>query len=247
MAGHKERFLEIDLLRTVAILMMIVYHICFDLAFFYDFPIDPLSGWLLVLQRSTAILFLLLVGISFSVSFGRMRNRNAGDPELFRKYFQNGIGLILIGEVISIVTWFAVGDLYVRFGILHLIGASLILAPLFMPLREANLFLAPIVWYGGTVLSNIFLSSSFLLPLGITRPDFNSIDYFPLFPWFAAVLTGMAAGNFLYNRGFLKIHIKQTPVTWRITSPGRHSLMIYLLHQPILLGFLKFLGFFKIL
>src|SRR3989338_5421643 len=182
MAGHKERFLEIDLLRTVAILMMIVYHICFDLAFFYDFPIDPLSGWLLVLQRSTAILFLLLVGISFSVSFGRMRNRNAGYPELFRKYFQNGIGLILIGEVISIVTWFAVGDLYVRFGILHLIGASLILAPLFMPLREANLF-----WRRLSGTGERFFQISFYHLLFFFRsasPDRISIPsiIFPFFP-----------------------------------------------------------------
>jgi uncharacterized membrane protein len=247
MPTSNERFLEIDLFRTIGLLMMFVYHIGFDLAFFYNYHLDPLSGGWLMLQRSTACLFLLVVGISFSISFGRMKQKGASRKELLRKYLLNGLGLIIIGELISLVTFFAVGDQYVRFGVLHLIGVSVILAPLLIQFRELNAFLAVIVFFIGRFVANLHTNSSLLLPLGITRPNFDSIDYYPLFPWLAAVLVGIALGNFLYNRGFLKVHLKRNRLTLSVTSPGRHSLIIYLIHQPIFLGILNVLALLKIL
>lgn len=239
----KDRYLEIDLLRTIAIFMMVVYHLSFDLAYFYEWQIDPLSGWLLVLQRITAILFLILVGISFSISYGNMQMKKASKGAILGKYFISGLKLLILGGIISTVTYFAIGAEYIRFGILHMIGISLLLAPFFMPLKEANLLLAAVAWYAGGFVSGFQTFSPWLLPFGVVYPGFASVDFFPLFPWFSAILAGLSAGNFLYNRGFLKNHLILNRFTLAITEPGRRSLAIYLIHQPVILGIIYLLNF----
>lgn len=243
----RERFLEIDLLRTVGIVLMFVYHIGFDLSFFIQFPIDPLSGGWFLLQRITANIFLVLVGVGAAISSARMDQRGAGLREKFRKSLRNGIGLLACGELVSLVTIIAVKDLYVRFGILHLIGVAIILVPLLTPLREGNAILAIVVLLLSRTLGDLSVQTSLLLPLGLTPPSFSSVDYFPLFPWIASVLIGIAIGNFLYNRGTLRRHLPTNRLTTLLSSPGRHSLLIYLVHQPVLLAVLKTLALLRIL
>ncbi|HBU09938.1 MAG TPA: hypothetical protein DEB30_04055, partial [Candidatus Peribacter riflensis] len=82
------RYLEIDVLRTVAIICMVIYHAAFDLAFFHSFPLEPTAGGWLWLQRLTANLFLLIVGVSFAISYGRMTERDAGMREIVAKYWK---------------------------------------------------------------------------------------------------------------------------------------------------------------
>ncbi len=241
------RYLELDLLRTVSIVLMFVYHIGFDLSFFMQFPIDPLSGGWFLLQRITANIFLVLVGVSAAISSARMERQGASRREKFRKNLRNGIGLLACGALVSLVTIIAVGDLYVRFGILHLIGVAVILAPLLTPLREGNALLAIVVLLLSRKLGGMNIQTSLLLPLGLAPPSFASVDYFPLFPWIASVLIGIAIGDFLYNRGALKHHLPTNRFTRLLSSPGRHSLLIYLVHQPVLLGILKTLALLRIL
>jgi len=241
------RYLELDLLRTVGIVLMIVYHIGFDLSFFWDFKLDPLSGGWFLLQRITANIFLVLVGVSAAISSARMERRGASRREKLRKNFRSGIGLLACGALVSLVTIIAVGDLYVRFGILHLIAVAVILTPLLTPLREGNAILAIVVLLLNRTIGNMNVQTSLLLPLGLTPPSFSSVDYFPLFPWIASVLLGIAIGNFLYNRGTLKRHLPTNRLTTLLSSPGRHSLIIYLVHQPVLLGILKTLELLRIL
>ncbi len=233
----RERFLELDLLRTAAVAMMIIFHTAFDLSAFYNVSIDPFSGGWLVLQRVTANLFLLLVGISFAVSYGRMEAKGASRQDMYRKYVKRGVLVLLCGMLVTLVTRIAIPDDYVRFGVLHLIGMGILILPFVMPLREGNLILAMLVFLMGyaTGIAPDGLGI-ILLPLGWMPAGFRSADYFPLFPWLGTILLGVAMGNALYNRGWLRWHLRDNRLTRIITEPGRYALMIYLAHQPVLLS-----------
>jgi uncharacterized membrane protein len=79
-----------------------------------------------------------------------------------------------------------------------------------------------------------------LLPLGITSPSFSSYDYFPLVPWLGIFLIGAALGKTVYagRRSLLPWHLPPTFVN----AAGRHSLLIYIVHQPVIMGVLYVLG-----
>lgn len=237
-APANERYPEIDLLRSLAIGLMIVYHAAFDLSFFPTVPIDPFAGGWLALQRVTATLFLLLVGVSFAISFGRMERRGASVREVLWKYMQRSFGLLICAALVSAATFFVVGDQYVRFGALHLIAVAILLLPFLMPLKEWNVLLAAIVLLLGHRLSGVTVTTSLLLPLGLMPAGFASVDYLPLLPWLAPVLLGSALGNLLYNRGLLPRHLPQNRFTALLSLPGRNSLLLYLAHQPVILALL---------
>ncbi len=230
-----ERYAEIDLLRSLAIVCMIAYHAAFDLSFFYAFPLNPLSGGWLLLQRFTANLFLLVVGVSFAISYGRMERRRARRTEILRKYAKRAALLFACGGLVSAVTMVTAGDQWVRFGALHLISTATLLLPFSMPLREGNVLLALGILCLSPVFRDLALDSPLLLPLGLPPRAFASVDYFPIIPWIAPVLLGAALGNALYNRHLLRRHLPDNRLTTLLVLPGRHALMIYLLHQPLLL------------
>jgi uncharacterized membrane protein len=82
-----------------------------------------------------------------------------------------------------------------------------------------------------------------LLPFGIHSPSFSSFDYFPLIPWFGVFLIGSALGKSVYAS-------KRSLLPWRlpgtfVNTAGRHSLLIYLVHQPVIMGVLYLLGWTK--
>lgn len=233
--GSATRYAELDLLRTLAIAGMVVYHTAFDLAFFYDFPIDPLSGGWLISQHCTVILFLSVVGVSFAISYGRMERRGVRFGLILKKYMRRGAGLMLCALLISGATYVAVGDQWIRFGALHLIGTAILLLPFLMPLREGNALLALGIFAFAPVVRGMSAATSLLLPLGIMPPGFASVDYLPIIPWMGWILLGAAVGNTLYNRRWLRYHLPQNRYTNLIALPGRHALLLYLLHQPILL------------
>jgi uncharacterized membrane protein len=76
-----------------------------------------------------------------------------------------------------------------------------------------------------------------LLPLGIHPPTFWSVDYEPIFPWLGIVLIGMGLGEYLYPEGLRSFTLPQIPemVVRPLAFLGRHSLIIYLIHQPIII------------
>ncbi|MDD4319467.1 MAG: heparan-alpha-glucosaminide N-acetyltransferase [Candidatus Peribacteraceae bacterium] len=238
MDPRSKRYLEIDVLRTAALAMMVAYHAAYDLSQFHGIAIDVLTGPWHMLQLATANLFLLLVGASFAISHHRTLMAGISGKALFKKYAKRGIFLFLWGMAVSAVTFLIFGDAYVRFGILHLIGIALLLLPFLAPLQEGNALLAlSAFWLGGRMRS-IEGAPAFLLPLGITSPAFTSVDYYPLLPWLSPILLGFALGNLLYSRGILRHHVPQNRLTELLALPGRHSLFLYLIHQPILIAVL---------
>ncbi len=233
---------ELDLLRTLAVLMMIVFHGAYDLHAFYGWNIDPFSGGWLVLQKSTASLFLLLVGAGFAISWDRARSQSQGDLRIapgisnrYHKYMKRGLGLIAIGMAISLVTYVIDPETYIRFGVLHLIGTGILLLPLFSRLREWNIAAGVLMLMIPT--ARVF-GISILIPFGFPPVGFSSVDYFPLLPWFGAMLIGYGIGYSLYVRHKRPFSFTLPSSLRWMTWPGRKALWIYLVHQPILMAIL---------
>lgn len=248
------RYIELDVLRIIAIVMMVIYHAAYDLETFYDWNIGVLDNGWWYFARATASLFLLLVGCSFAISWHRQRNRYPDHhfAAQYRKYFLRGLGILLCGLLVSVVTYVFDDQTYVRFGILHLIGVSILLLPFFARLKEGNIVPAVLIILIGRTMTVIPDATSLLLPFGIVPEGFISVDYYPLFPWFGMVLIGYGIGYLLYvgssasSASLVSSHAPRRGALW-LTWSGRHALIVYLIHQPIILGILGFLGFLGIL
>ena len=220
------RYHEIDLLRGSAFCAMVIYHTAFDLVFFLGYAIPVTQGGWYVFARSIAITFLLLVGINAYLKVQQTKST--------RLLLKQGLLVLGAGLLVTIVTWLVIPEQYVRFGILHLIGVSILLIFPFIkrPLIASITGIISIV--GGFWLKTQTVTQSWTIPLGLLPRPFSSVDYFPLFPWFGVVLLGIGLGHLLYPYGKPRypLTIKNKVFEWC----GKHSLVLYLLHQPSLIG-----------
>lgn len=234
------RYWEIDFIRGIAILMMVIFHILFDIGYFGIFPVSVSTGFWRYFGLSTASLFLLIVGVSFSVSYARAAV-NLSRWQMYRKFLYRGVGIFVLALLVTLGTWLYLGEGFVIFGILHLIGVSIILAPFFYRLGKFNFFLGCGIILLGFVIGNI-PGPAWLLPLGIHPVTFWSVDYTPLFPWFGMVLMGIGIGSILYPNGIRKFSLPQIPPigSSAVIFSGKHSLLLYLVHQPVIILILHF-------
>jgi uncharacterized membrane protein len=232
------RYWELDAARGIAIVMMIVFHTVYDLNYFgiVSFPVhDGFWRWFALL---TASLFVFIVGVSLSISYARTRDRLPGFA-LYKKYLLRGSMIFALGMGITLVTWLVLGEGYILFGILHLIGLSIIIAPLFFRFPRLSLVLGLLFILEGVLITHLN-GPLWLAWIGIHPVGFYSIDYEPLFPWFGLVLLGLFAGSTLYPGGIRRWPISRSPnrCTDSLSFLGRHSLVIYLVHQPLIIGML---------
>lgn len=232
------RIWQVDAVRGAAVVLMIVYHLIWDLAFLDLVQIDPSSGFPLVLAVVTASLFLSLVGVSMAISQGRRSGATRWQrlrPVLWRSAY-----LFTIGLGITSLTFLLFPDRFVIFGVLQCIAVSSLLAfPLVFRPRLA-LLMAVVMIAAGVVLEGLSADTPWLLWAGLRPEGLATLDYFPLLPWTGTVFLGMALGNMLVER------MGPAPVAERPRMPflsflGRHSLPIYIIHQPILLAALYLL------
>lgn len=241
----RQRFWEVDLLRGLAVAMMVLYHLLWDLSYFRVAAVDVYAGFWLSFARTTATLFLLLVGVALHLRAARSVAGGQAGRALFTRQVRRGLIVLAWGLVITAATRLFLGDSYVVFGILHLIGVSVILAYPFLWLGWWNLALGIGLIAAGVWLRGVTVDFPWLLWLGLTPRFFYSVDYFPLLPWFGVVLIGLFLGGTLYTASQRRIPLPDlsaaTPVRW-LSWLGRYSLPVYLLHQPVLIALLIVLG-----
>ncbi|MBX3011880.1 MAG: DUF1624 domain-containing protein [Caldilineaceae bacterium] len=234
------RLWEIDLLRGVAILMMVIYHLLYDLSYFRVTDTIFTNPFWFYFQRTTAGTFLVLVGVSLTLSVGAMRRRGQSERAIITRLFWRGARVFGWGLVITVATWLFFGPaLAVKFGILHLIGSATVLAYPLLTLRWANLFL----WLGlsgvGRMIEGVTIAGPWLLWLGIQPRNYLYVDYFPLLPWFGVILLGVFLGNLLYPNGERRFALPLSDLNFQpLRWLGERSLPIYLIHQPILFALL---------
>jgi uncharacterized membrane protein len=217
----KNRIPELDAARGICILSMVAVHLVYDLTELY-----PLIHWnappfFTLLQKQGGIVFFLISGICVTLGASHLRR---------------GMQVLGCAALVSAATNLS-GSLPIRFGVLHCLGCCMLLWHFFKNASAPALCLwgAPIA-AAGSLFRRLCVSSPYLYPLGLTAPDFASADYFPLLPFFGFFLAGAALGRRLYpNRQSLFPSFPTHGFFRFLCACGRHSLWIYLLHQPILL------------
>ncbi|WP_406655614.1 heparan-alpha-glucosaminide N-acetyltransferase [Methanolobus sp. ZRKC2] len=242
----QKRFWEVDVFRGIAIICMVIYHIFFDLYFLGIYETDIHSGIPLLIGRGAAIIFIFLVGVSLTLSYSRARLSSGGKKNLFPKYLKRGLIIFFWGLVITVVTGLFLERGVIVFGILHLIGVSIILAYPFLKYRGTPLIIGFFIILLGFFMEGAYVDFPWLLWIGFKPFGFYTFDYFPLVPWFGFVLLGVFTGNVLYEgyqRQFEICDCEDRPSVRVLDLFGRHSLFIYLVHQPIILGLLMLLGY----
>ncbi len=232
------RFWEIDFLRGIAIIMMIIFHILFDLVFLDIFKINLHSGFILLFLHSIGSIFLLLVGISLSLSYSRIKNV-LSKSQIWLKFIKRGVMIFCLGLIITLLTWFILPDGFIIFGVLHCIGLSIIFSIPFLKFKFINLFFGIILVLIGLVLKTMIFNFDWFLWLGFVPYRFYTIDYFPILPWFGVVLIGIFLGNIFYTDYKRNFHINdfsRFKFVKLICFLGRNSLFIYFVHQPLILS-----------
>ena len=240
MVRIKQRFWEIDFLRGLAIIMMIVFHFFYDLNYFGVERINFRSGFWWIFGRIIVTTFIVLVGISLTLSYSRVKKRKTG-WKLFKKYFLRGLKIFACGLIITLLTWMFLKRGFIMFGILHFIGVSIILAYPFFKIRLWNALLGIIFILIGIYIEDLVFNSYWLIWMGLKPYYLYTVDYLPIFPWFGVILLGLFLGNLLYPDGKRRLKIRDLSRFSFIKLfcfLGRNSLLIYLLHQPILVIFL---------
>jgi len=239
----KDRFWEIDFLRGFAIILMIFFHIIYDLNFFSITNFRIYSGIILSIARLSASIFVVLAGISLSISYSKSKNWLKTN-DIILKFIKRGLKILFLGMIISVITWFYIPRGFVVFGILHFIGTSIILSLIFIRYRFINIIFGLFFIIVGFYLKSLTFDFNILIPLGFIPNNFWTIDYFPLFPWFGIFLIGISIGNIIYPDFKRKYEIKDLSKNLLVKSfcfLGRNSLLIYFLHQPIIIGIITIL------
>jgi uncharacterized membrane protein len=235
------RLWELDVARTVAIGLMVAYHVGYDVHYLApQVALDPFNGGWRALQVTCASTFLALVGISYWIAHRRGRSRGLRGSALWRLHARRGLEVLAAALLVSLATLLALGtDDAVRFGILHLIAtAMLVVLPLTVRLGVWNAVLGAGAIALGLVVKEMGTDVPELLVVGFDPGD-PGRDWYPLLPWIGPALVGVAIGAVLYpdgERGPSLSGLVQAPRGSTVAgAPGRHSLAIYLVHQPVLI------------
>ncbi|MGV8144201.1 MAG: DUF1624 domain-containing protein [Methanothermobacter sp.] len=245
------RFWEIDFLRGVAIILMVSYHFLFDINYFGIYSLNISTGLLWGFPRFIAGMFIFMVGVSLYLSYTRAElsgtYKQAGD--FFFKYLKRGLWIFSLGLVITLATWIFIRQEFIIFGILHFIGLAIILEYPFLKYNKRykylNLVLGLIFIFTGFYINSLTFNFDYLIWLGFIPQNLVTVDYFPLLPWLGVVSFGIFAGGRLYRdyqRRFKFPDLSYYRPIRIFTFLGRHSLIIYFIHQPILIVTLYLAG-----
>jgi uncharacterized membrane protein len=228
------RWAAVDVARGGALIGMAVYHLSWDLANFgLASPSLPFSPAMRLFSHAVACVFLGLVGVSLALA-------HRGAPH-WRAYFIRLAGIAGAAVAVSVATLFAAPDEPILFGILHCIAAATLLAA---PFLRAPPWAAGFAGLAALVAPLVFANPAFNAPalvwLGLGTEDPSTLDWRPLLPWAGVTLIGLALARFATPR-----IAGSRFARWRPGAPGRgfafagrHSLAIYLVHQPILFALL---------
>ncbi|MCB1360984.1 MAG: DUF1624 domain-containing protein [Rhodobacter sp.] len=215
----------VDIARGVALIGMVIFHFTLDLEMFGQVPQGTIESppWM-VFARLVAGSFVFLAGLSLVLGHG------AG---IRWRPFLTGTGQIAAGALaVTLATYAAMPWMFVFFGILHSIALSRVLGLAFLRLPVPVLVLAAAaVWIAPYLWPTDAMNPRWLAWIGFAAEQPLSMDLEPVFPWFAPFLLGMAAARLGLHHA-LPAPRWLTPLAW----PGRHSLAVYLIHQPVIFG-----------
>ena len=227
-----QRLLLIDVVRGLAILGVVLFHFVWDLefaGFISGIAFHPI--WL-AFGRILAGTFMILVGVSLSLA-----HRQEIKAKAFAKRL---LVLLLAASMITIVSWYVFPGTFIYFGILHAIAVASVVGLIFLRMPTPITFMFGISMF---VLPFLFSSPAFdnrwFAWIGFSQMPPPSNDFVPVFPWVGLSLIGLAITKVLHqntNYVILFNGFDGRPFIKSVSWCGRHSLIIYLVHQPALLA-----------
>lgn len=227
MAGTRRQ--SVDVLRGVALLAMAAYHAIWDLAYFRlsdaGIGIDPV--WITI-QRSILTGFLLLAGGGLVLAHGSRFDA--------KRFWKREALLVAAAAAVSLVTWFQFGPALAWFGVLHLIAVGSVLALPFIraPLLVTTAVAAVVLGLPALYSSDVF-DAPWLSWIGFFRITPETADLVPIFPWFGVMLLGVIGMRLLKDTPVFSWELPWEPVRM-LAALGRASLLVYLVHQPLLIA-----------
>ena len=229
MSTGKPRIWELDAFRGLCILCVIVVHAVFDLRYFagLTFSLHPVFQFVM---DYGGVLFVVLSGICVTLGSHSARR---------------GAVVLACGLLITAVTegMIALGmagpSVRIQFGVLHLLGVAMLVYPLFRRMPTGALAAAGLVMVVlGYWFRTFRVETPYLFIFGLRTADFTAGDYFPLLPHLGWFLLGVVLGRTVYRerRTLLpRVPAEAAPIRF-LRACGRHSLWIYLIHQPVVYG-----------
>lgn len=220
----RKRIDIIDALRGLAVILMVIHHLLFDLVEFLGAPAWLFSNPVFdIMHYIFAGLFIFLSGLSSQFS---------------RSNVKRGLKVLTIAMALTLVTSLPVINMPIRFGVLHLLGFCMLFYGLTrrawdkIPRAAAPLVYVTLLVGSALATSLIHIDAPYLWMFGWLNAGFFSADYFPIFPWMFVFLLGTWAGIYVIENKmpgwFYEKRIAFFPLV------GRKALIIYILHQPIL-------------
>ena len=227
--GLSDRLLWLDLARTLALLAMIAFHFTRDLELFGLLPSGTTGtgGWA-IFARVIAGCFIFLSGISIVIAHASVFRRKNWTKRL----------AIISGAafLVTVSTYASFPSQYVYFGILHCIAACSLIGTGMLRVPVWLLLLLVLVILGANAVWSLDLfASPWLVWTGLGNTTRPSLDFVPLIPWLSAFFAGMAFAKALPVMSY-DLPLRSNKLAHYATWPGRHSLAVYLVHQPILLA-----------
>ena len=229
MSTGKPRIWELDAFRGLCILCVIVVHAVFDLRYFagLEFSLHPVFQFVM---DYGGVLFVVLSGICVTL----------GSRSVRRGAVVLGCGLVITAVTEGMIALGMAGDsVRIQFGVLHLLGVAMLVYPLFRRLPTGVLAAAGA---GMVVLGYWFrtlrVDNPYLFILGLRTAGFTAGDYFPLLPHLGWFLLGVVLGRTVYRKRqtlLPRFPSEAAPIRF-LRACGRHSLWIYLIHQPVVYG-----------
>lgn len=227
---RRDRVALVDILKGFMILAMVGYHLLYDLVFFLGVPYryfkNPVCDAIQFLICST---FILCSGASARIS---------------RSNYKHALRIGVGAAIITATTYVFDPSNFVVFGILHFLAAASLIYAIAKPaLDQIPVRVQPFLWGSlfviGYCLLPVYTEVPHLWLFGFVDGAFSSSDYFPLLPWIFLFFLGTWLGGPLFERKLpAKLYeLRCRPLEWC----GKHSFYIYMVHQPVLMGFVMLL------
>ncbi len=230
------RYDLLDTLRGIALVSMVIYHTVWDLVYIFNNQWHWYSSiYARIWQQSICISFILISGFCFNLG---------------RNKLKRGITVLLSGVLVSVVTNIFMPDERIFFGVLVLIGSCMLIAYFLEGIMDkANRywgFMLSLLLFillknvgKGHILSYAlpsYLYKGFVMSyIGFGEGIYKGVDYFPLIPWIFLFYMGYFLFGIMKDKDMLRFAERGAEP---FSTLGKHSLMIYLLHQPVIYGIL---------
>jgi len=245
-----KRIFEIDLLKGIAVIFMVIFHIPY-LYTMMGYGYQPIQdGILLYIARISEFLFITNVGVNLTLS----RRKNT-KKQFIKKQFLRIFKIAMLALFFTVSTFILFPKIYVKFGILHFIATSIFLLMWVSKSIICNIFIIFLVVC--VRFNKILVKETLQLPRILNFifglfPEYSSMDHFPLVPWFGVAALGVLIGNILYKyknnkieRRFKKMNklekFSENSFSRYLQYLGKHSFSIYAVHFVILYILIKVL------